>query len=124
MVSIGDPQCCMLGMIILLLVSQALRCFGWQKFYAFEYVQAFLLCSSPFISGKSGLPELEMLGTRTIGFCFFFYVSQVSVSEARILKIPKNPTRNFWVTQTPTHTASRSRSTYTHPSKRKCPLLF
>ena len=71
-VSIEDLQCCMLGMIILLSVSQVHMLKLSSCFFS-QYKIVLFLCLLAFISGKSGLPEPEpeLSGTRNVGFSIF-----------------------------------------------------
>ena len=117
-VLIEDLQCCMLGMIILLSVSQVHMLKLSYCFFSQYKIVLFLcllvssrntkLCYScvflllfwinrgyPNPSPNCRIPEMS-------GF-IFFNVFRVSFSKTRISKNPKNPTRNFRVTRTPSH---------------------
>ena len=110
-VSIEDLQCCMLGMIILSM-SQVhmfnLSCCRQYKTVFFPCCLALFLLlfrvnqGYPNPSPNCRIPEMS-------GF-IFFNVFRVLFSKTRI---SKNPTRNFRVTRTPTHTAASGQDLHT-----------
>jgi len=99
-VSIEDPQCCMLGMKVHMFKLSS--CISPRQ-YKTVFFPCYMcnMCSLLVISGKSGLPEPELLGTRIVGFYNFsvFFGYQFIKTEfqktrkirSEIFRLPERP---------------------------------